>query len=651
MVELGVCYYPEQWGPKVWREDAQRMVELGIRYVRIAEFSWSLIEPRENEFDWQWLDDVTNILGDAGLDVVMCTPTAAPPKWLVDKYPGILPVDKNGNPKKFGARRHYCFSSVDYMRESKRITTLFAERYGNHKYVKAWQTDNEFGDHDTIYSYSDDATVAFRDWLRAKYHSIEALNEAWGTSFWSMRYDSFDEVDTERNMLCQTLPSLQLDYVNFSSDQVRRFNKAQVDILRPLSPDRPITHNFMGHNPDFDHYEVGKDIDFASWDSYPMGALINSKISEEDRASLLRIGLPDQPAFNNDLYRTVGRGKVWIMEQQPGPVNWAAHNQSPEDGMVRMWTWLAYAHGVDVVVYFRWRQAKFAQEQYHAGLLLPNSEPDQAFYEIEQVVKERSTLPPSEKGNASVALIYDYRSRWGARILPQGQSYNPSHHAFEWYSVLSGLGVDVDVVGPHVNFDDYDAVFVPDMMIDNPEFVAKLNASKARVVLGPRCGSKTDKFHIPDELPPGSFRELIDLRIPRVESLPSYVDEPIAYLGQVFQAEAWRENLVTSDQVLATFEGKYRKGSPAIIGNDKCRYIATQAGGEFLKTFLRDCLRWAEVTFMDGLGDVRISQRGDLKFAFNFGEKTFDLDIPETADIRFGDKNIPPQCVTVWTVP
>ncbi|WP_299346988.1 beta-galactosidase [uncultured Maritalea sp.] len=648
MVELGVCYYPEQWSKEVWKDDAKRMVDLGIRYVRIAEFSWALVEPKDDHFDWQWLDEVIEILGTAGLDVVMCTPTAAPPKWLVDKFPAILPVDKDGNPRKFGARRHYCFSSVDLLREAKRITKLFAERYGKNPYVKAWQIDNEYGDHNTIYSFSDDATHAFRNWLQKKYGTIDKLNEAWGNTFWSMRYNSFEEIDTQRNMLCMTTPSHEVDYIEFSSDQVCAFNKAQVDIVRALSPNRPTTHNFMGHNPDFDHYKVGEDLDFASWDSYPMGALINANISDDQKRKMLRTGLPDQPAFNNELYRTVGRGNVWIMEQQPGPVNWARHNQSPEDGMVRLWTWLAYAHGVDVVCYFRWRQAKFAQEQYHAALLLPNGKPDQAFFEVEKIAQERKALPATKKQQAPVAIIYDYKSRWGARALPQGKGYDPASHAFEWYSTLCKLGVDADVVGPHVDFTNYQAVFVPDMMIDNLDFVEKLKQSKTKVVLGPRCGSKTDEMHIPDQLPPGHFQQLIDVEVTRVESLPEYADDPIEFDGKTYRADGWRESLSTHETALAHFTSKYRHGSPAIIGNDKCRYVATQLYGNFLMHFMQDCLTWAEVASLGDIGDLRFVKRGKLTFVFNFGDDTREVEVPPNADILLGQKNIPPADLLVW---
>lgn len=332
--------------------------------------------------------------------------------------------------RKFGARRHYCFSSDIYREHAVRIAAEYAKRYGKNPHVQAWQIDNEYGDHDTIHSYSEAAKTAFRRWLKARYKTIDALNAAWGTVFWSMSYNRFKQIELPNNLVEEPSPTHLLDYQRFASDEVIKFNKAQVETVRKFVSGRPITHNFMGHNTDFDHFELGKDLDFASWDSYPMGALIHGKMDSAEKARLLRTGLPDQPAFNNDLYRQAGQGRAWIMEQQPGPVNWAAHNQSPHDGMVRLWTWLAFAHGIDVVCYFRWRQSKFAQEQFHSGLLLPNDREDQAFHEVAQVAQELKKLPAGvgDRTPAKVALVLDYASRWAALSLPQGADYSSSRN-------------------------------------------------------------------------------------------------------------------------------------------------------------------------------------------------------------------------------
>ena len=642
--DLGVCYYPEQWPREIWAQDAARMVALGL--------TWARFEPEPGGYDWGWLDEAVTVLGTAGLKVILCTPTAAPPKWLVDMYPDILPVGENGVVRKFGARRHYCFSSPRYRAEAARITTAIAGRYGQNPHVHAWQTDNEYGDHDTVYSYSDAALQAFRSWLADRYGTIAGLNRAWGTAFWAMTYLGFDQIELPNNLVDEPTPTHLVDFIRFSSDQVRAFNKAQVCILRALSPGRPVTHNFMNQNTDFDHFQLGDDIDVASWDVYPLGGLTNGRLPEADKARFLRVGDPDQTAFNHDLYRAVGRGRVWVMEQQPGPVNWAAHNPAPADGMVRLWTWLAFAHGVDMVPYFRWRQAPFAQEQFHAGLLLPDSTPDQGHIAVAQVAAEKRLLPKvGPRGRTQVALVLDYPSRWAARALPQGATYRPHHIALDWYAAVSRLGVEVDILGQHSDLDGYALVLAPDLLIPTQAFVDRLHCAPARVLFGPRSGSKTADMHIPDALPSGPLAALLDMKVTRVESLPDYASDPVLFGNRTYPARAWRETVVTTEPVLARFGGDYRGGSPALFGNDKARYLATLPGADLVQAVLADSLAWAGVATLPDLGDVRLARRGGLTFAFNYGATPAALPAPVGAVFHVGSATLAPADVAIWSAP
>jgi beta-galactosidase len=259
-MKLGVCYYPEHWPPEVWAEDARRMAEMGLSWVRIGEFAWSRIEPEPGRFAWDWLDQAIETLAAKGLRIVLCTPTATPPKWLVDVHPDMLALDAEGRPRRFGSRRHYCFSSETYRAEAARITRAVAERYGRHPTVGAWQTDNEYGCHDTTLSYSPNAARRFRRWLKERHGSIEALNAAWGGVFWSQEYRDFDEIDPPNLTVTEANPSHLLDYRRFASDEVASFNRLQTEILRAASPGRPITHNFMGFYTEFDHFRLSEDL-------------------------------------------------------------------------------------------------------------------------------------------------------------------------------------------------------------------------------------------------------------------------------------------------------------------------------------------------------------------------------------------------------
>lgn len=247
------------------------MFEAGIRFVRIAEFSWVKVEPRSGEYRWDWLDRAIEILGAAGLKVVIGTPTATPPKWLIDSYKSeeILPYDALGIPREFGSRRHYSFSSPVYRNHSARIVELFAQRYGKNPHVAGWQLDNEYGCHDTVRTYDPNAQLQFRMWLKDKYsNDIQKLNQAWGNSFWSMDYGSFDEVDLPKHPVTEANPAHRMDFFRFSSDQVISYNKMQIDIIKKYAdPDQFLTTNFMGFFFQFDSFKLGKELDFATWDS------------------------------------------------------------------------------------------------------------------------------------------------------------------------------------------------------------------------------------------------------------------------------------------------------------------------------------------------------------------------------------------------
>ena len=265
---LGVCYYPEHWPRETWASQAGTMREAGIELVRIGEFAWSRIEPRRDDFHWEWLDEAIDTLASASLQIIMCTPTACPPRWLVDEHPEILPVDSGGRQRGFGSRRHYRFASQRYREESRRISARVIDRYIDHPAIVGWQTDNEYGCHATTLSYAADDRSRFQEWLRRRYRDIAFLNNAWGTVFWSQEYGSFSEIGLPNLTVTEANPAHRLDFWRFASEQVRDFNREQVRLLRREGQAKPwLTHNYMGNFTDFDHFPLGEDLDIASWDS------------------------------------------------------------------------------------------------------------------------------------------------------------------------------------------------------------------------------------------------------------------------------------------------------------------------------------------------------------------------------------------------
>lgn len=610
--KLGTCYYPEHWSRDIWKSDVIRMVELGLSWVRIGEFSWSKIEPKEGELDWEWLDCIVELLRSHKLDIIMGTPTATPPKWVLDKYPDMLAIDELGNVRGFGSRRHYCFSHLGYRKEAERITREMVSRYGLK--VQAWQVDNEYGCHDTTLSYSQAALEGFRDWLSQKYQSPSALNKAWGNIFWSMEINEFSDIELPNLTVTEPNPAHVMDFRRYTSDQVVKFNNSQVTVLRKFS-EAPLIHNYMGRITAFDHYEVGDDLDIASWDSYPLGFLeMVSDADEKFKAKYAHQGDPDFQSFHHDLYRTVGSGRWWVMEQQPGPVNWAAYNPAPLAGMVRLWSWEAIAHGAEVVCYFRWRQAPFAQEQMHAGLLRVDNMPAPAWNEISKLNSEINSLGIIEQKDAHIALIFDYQSQWAWEIQPQAADFDYFREVFDTYSCLKKLGVDVDVCSSNdPNLNKYKIIFAPSLFSTNEI----LENCSGHLVLGPRFNSKTTEFKIPNPLPPNVMG--LDVIVERVETLRPNMSRPLKGAGSVIR---WIEGISHNATVL----DETKDGAPIILQQNNKTYLAAcldlTAKNKLFKKLLKD----QGINYREMPEGVRQRSTKNHKFIWNYSNKEQNID-------------------------
>jgi beta-galactosidase len=640
---LGVCYYPEHWPEDWWAADARRMRELGIQYVRIGEFAWFRYEPRRGEFQWGWLDRAMNTLSDAGLRIVLGTPTATPPKWLIDEFPEIAPIDEQGRPRGFGSRRHYTFSSQAYWRESARIIEALAERYGRHPALVGWQTDNEYGCHNTVLSWGAEDLKAFRIWLRHNYQTPERLNEAWGSVFWSMEVQSFEEVALPNLTVTEPNPAARLDYWRFQSEQVAAYDRMQCEIIRRHSPGRWITHNFMGFFNGFNHWPLGEHLDFVSWDCYPTGLVEQFPFDDSERLRWQDTSHPDVAPFHHDLYRGVGRGRLWVMEQQPGPVNWARWNPAPARGMVRLWTLEAHAHGAEVVSYFRWRQAPFAQEQMHAGLNLPSShELSQGGREAAAVAEDLARLGDlPATAPAQVAIVYDYEAHWITSIQPQGADFRYSELVFRWYEAIRCLGLDVDFVPPGATLENYRLVLAPSLPIVSVSAERAFAAATGIVAFGPRSGSKTRQFSIPEELPPGPLQRFLNTRVTEVSSLRPGVLVEIS--GAICgHAERWREKMETCAETLATFAD----GAPALAVNDNYLYLACWPDAAALGSLMALLCRKAGLAAIELASEVRLRRRGDLTFAFNYGETPWLA--PFGGEPLLGTLSVAPRGFTVW---
>jgi beta-galactosidase len=639
-MKLGTCYYPEHWPEHLWAEDALRMAETGLKQVRIGEFAWSRIEPEPGRFDWGWLDRAIDTLHGADLEVILGTPTATPPKWLVDAMPDLVAIDEKGRPRGFGSRRHYCFSHRGYRSEAARITRAVAERYGRHPAVVAWQTDNEYGCHDTVLSFSEAARRAFRDWLAIRYGNVDALNRAWGNVFWSMEYRSFEEIELPNLTVTEANPAHWLAFRRFASVEVVAFNHSQVQILRELSPGRDIVHNYMGFFTEFDHHAVAKDLDVVGWDSYPLGFLDSFPFTEADKLAYARQGHPDIAAFHHDLYRgCTPTGRWSVLEQQPGPVNWAQHNPAPLPGMVRLWTLEAMAHGAELVSYFRWRQFPQAQEQHHAGLLRPDSEPAPGLAEAAQSARDIAALGPLGAPPRQVALIFAYEADWVTKIQPQGAGLSALWAAFACYSALRKLGLNIDIVPPAASLEGYALVVIPCLPIVPEQLVDELKRFPGQVVIGPRSGSRDADFAIPEGLPPGPLQALFPAKVVRVESLRPGLVHP----GEGWEIACWREDLETSGrpELIAA------DGTPACWKHGNLRYLAAWPEPELASAVLARAADNAGLQLHALPEGLRLRRAGSRTFAFNYAAQAREVPESVAGHLFLGERHLSPAGIAV----
>lgn len=620
---LGVCWYPEQWPETMWAEDARRMAGLGLSWVRIGEFAWSRLEPAPGAYRWDWLDRAFAVLDAAGLRVVLGTPSATPPRWMLDRHPDMLAHDAEGRPRGFGSRRHYCFSHAGYRDDAAHMAGLLAARYGDR--VGAWQVDNEYGCHDTVLSWSPAAREAFRDWLRCRYQDVDALNAAWGNVFWSMDYADWSDIGLPNLTVTEPNPAHALAFRRFSSDQVVRWNAAQVDAIRAHS-DAPVSHNYMGRVTEFDHFALGRDLEIATWDSYPLGFLLD-RVPDGDRDAYLRQGDPDFQAFHHDLYRAVGRGRWWVMEQQPGPVNWAPWNPAPLPGMVRLWSWEAFAHGAEAVCYFRWRQFPQGQESQHAGLLRPDSTEAPGFGEAAQVARELTEAPEVEAAQAPVALVFDYASQWAWEVQPQGRGFDHFALAFALYRALRSLGLSVDILPAETaSLDAYALTLVPGLLTLSDPLRAAIDAAPGLVLTGPRTDLRDPTLAIRSPLGPDlpglATRSVME------ETFPPDAPRPLAGGGH---ATLWLEHHETEAEVVeATVDGM-----PVLLREGRRLHLTIWPDAEASRRLLRSLAEEAGLAVQDMPEGVRLRDTGGARFVFNHAAEAR----------RFEGHDLPPACV------
>ncbi len=565
-IMLGVAWYPEQWPESRWEEDLRLMDAAHIKVVRVAEFAWSAMEPSEGHYDFAWLERAVDLAGKHGIVTVLGTPTAAPPAWLTYKYPDTLRVEENRQRAVHGNRAHGNITSPKYLELCRQIAEQMAIHFGHNPNVVGWQIDNEYGYANM--SYDERTRQLFQDWLKAKYKTLENLNTHWTTAYWSQTYDNWAEIPIP---IGGHNPGLMLEWKRFVSYTWNNYQKNQIEVMKPhLDARQFITGNLMGFWDGVDNYTITEPLTFASWDDYVGSGQVD----------------PARNGLTHDLTRGFKRENFWVMETQPGAVNWHAVNNFLNRGSARAMAWQAIGHGADEVGYWQWRSALNGQEQYHGTLLGADGTPVPFYQEAAQVGADftkahavfQGTQPVSE-----VALLHSYDSRWAIEFQKHNQKYDQIGVLESYYRGLQKLAQSVDVVNPYAPLDSYKLVVAPDLNLI-PEDLAKhlldYVQRGGQLVLGPRSGMKDQFNALLTQRQPGFLVEPLGARVEQYYALDQ--EFPVSGTWGSGQVKIWAEQMkpLASDTEVLLRYGKangWLDNQPAAItrevGKGRITYI------------------------------------------------------------------------------
>ena len=570
---FGVDYYPEHWPEERWPVDAKMMKAANMNIVRLAEFGWAKMEPREGTYDFSWLDGAIEVLAREGIGIILGTPTAAAPKWLMDAHPDFYPVDMYGMTKGFGTRRHYCYNNKLYGEYSRRIAEMMARHYKDNPNIVAWQIDNELGGQ----CFCENCRKAFHGWLENKYGCIDKLNEEWGTVFWSHTYGSWDEIPLPRYSSSDGFsqnpefgsilstpynhnPGLLLDFHRFSSDSVVEYQKLQIEEIRKESS-LPITHNYMGHYSEIDYFDLGKDLDFISWDNYPDNMWA--------KASYQNISM------GHDLMRGIKNGNFWMMEQQSGPCGWHTMGDTPEPGQLRLWTYQALAHGAETVVYFRWRACTFGIEQYWYGILDHDGIGRRRYDEIKEIGEELAAYSDLFVGSeikCEVALIKSYDNFWSHRGQPHNSKFNYNSLLYSYYGAFHANNINMDVTSVDVDFENYKIVVMPAFNLMNEELGDKCRGyveNGGILLITFRSGIKTWNNRMTTMTSPGYFKEIAGIELEEFDSINSGRSVKVKGTFGEGTASIWCDVIKSNGaEALAAYDSHYYSGKAAVTVNN-----------------------------------------------------------------------------------
>ena len=642
----GGDYNPDQWPEEVWDDDVRLMKKAGVNLVSVGIFSWAKIETSEGVYDFDWLDRIINKLGEAGIAVDLASATASPPMWLTQAHPEVLWKDYRGDVCQPGARQHWRPTSPVFREYALKLCRAMAEHYKGNPYVVAWHVSNEYGCHNR-FDYSEDAERAFRKWCEERYGTIDAVNDAWGTAFWAQRMNDFTEIVPPRFIGDGNFmnPGKLLDFKRFSSDALKAFYVAERDALAEITPDLPLTTNFMvsaaGSVLDYDDW--GREVDFVSNDHYFIPG----------EAHL------DELAFSASLVDGIARKDPWfLMEHSTSAVNWRPVNYRKEPGQLVRDSLAHVAMGADAVCYFQWRQSKAGAEKFHSAMVPHAGEDSAVFRDVCELGADLNTLADNgllgtKLAKSKVAVVFDYESEWASEhTATPTQKVHHVDEPLQWFRALADHGMTADVVPVRGAWDDYEMVVLPSVYLLSEETTRRVRdyvVGGGRLVVTYYTGISDERDHVWLGGYPGSIRDVVGVRVeefmPMGDDFPGVPDCLGLSNGAVAHDIADVIGSVDGTAtVLETFKDDPwtgMDGAPAIVahtfGEGRSVYVGARLGRDGIALSLPeilDSLGMAEAGGNDGRV-LRVEREGadGSRFVFSFNRTHETVRVPVEGEV------------------
>lgn len=658
LTSVGAYYYPEHWDESQWDRDLKKIADMGFEFTHFAEFAWAQLEPKKGVYDFEWLDKAVALAAKHNLRVVMCTSTATPPVWLVRKHPDILITHEDGTTMDHGSRQHASFSNEYYRQYAQKMIAELARHYGQDNRIMGWQLDNEPR---PAVDYSEDAVNRFRIWLKAKYKTIDALNEAWGTNFWSGTYSDFAEINLPRHDQWGMNLYQRLDHDRFANAETATFLDEQARTIRKYaSADQWITTNYI---PMYDAGFIGKskELDFITYTRYMVYGEHNG-IGPKG----YRVGEYSRIAMANDYFRPLSP-VYGVMELQPGQVNWGEINSQPLPGAVRLWLWHVFAGGSKFTCTYRFRAPIYGYEQYHYGIVGPDGvTPTRGGLEYQQFIEElgllrdnyKSSDLPQDYLDRKTAILYNPDNTVAINQNKQTKVWDTEKHVLKYYKALKSFGAPVDFIRDTSDYSQYPVMVLPAYQQMDRELIQKLTQyvkNGGHLVMSCRTGHQDEKGHLWQGNHAEPVYDLIGSEIEFYDLLKSYDKNTVAFSGEEFSWTSWGDVLKPREgtEDWGIYSNDFYKGKAAVTfhksGMGSVTYIGVDShGGQLEHAVLKKLYVQLGIDIENYPKGVIVEYRDGLGIAMNYSDKNYKMNLPAKAKILIGDQDMQTTGVLVW---